>query len=197
VKSKSAFLLSAMRLAKNREHLYLWTLTFSDVVDYKTAMARLRSFTKQASRRLGLSGLRVVEVHPGGHGLHFHLLCRVFVPVQIMRRLTARAGFGRIHVCRIEAKKASYTTKHFAKQKRLGWLKGKRLWGSFGFDHCRVRDILTNSRQLEIYRRLTSGVVASATTRLLAWHQAGRMILEEIRAGCCLFGSTATNLVYL
>jgi len=198
LKTRSAFLLSCKRLAKSRATLFLWTLTFPDSPEYGEAMHRLRILLQNLSRSCGMFGLRVIELHPGGHGIHFHLLCRVFVPVQVVRRYALRAGFGRIHVCRIEAERVSYVCKHFTKQRRLGIFKRKRLWAAFGFDHCRIKDMTTNSRQLEVFRKLNAALCdSSPAQRMLAWYEAGRLCLAEIRAGCLLYGASATNLVLL
>jgi len=82
-KRKAAFLLTCEKLFKHDDgkrarRVYMWTFTFPKVVADDVAMKSWQHLNIILSRRYkatgGCPGVRVVEVHPGGHGLHFHCL---------------------------------------------------------------------------------------------------------------------------
>ena len=165
-KSKAAFLLSVDRLfAAKKSRAYMWTFTTAAVVDDSVAFKSwnhlrvllVREFAKAGST---LQGLRVVEVHPGtdlrpSHGVHFHCVFAVRMPVQVVRRLAIRAGFGRIHVVRVrKIEDVAYLAKYLGKQTD-GLKKGTRRWGFIGsFKGSRVRDIRVESMLAENCRRV-------------------------------------------
>src|SRR3954462_15316001 len=65
-------------------NLYLWTFTFAEVIDVAEGRRRWSRFLNKLRHRrryLKLCGLRVYELHPGGHGLHVHVLTGHFLNV--------------------------------------------------------------------------------------------------------------------
>jgi len=137
---------------------YLWTLTFPDVIPDYAAGERHGSLLKYlaADARDGFSppvrGVRVVEAHPGGHGLHYHWVLAGRFPI---RRLLARAkqtGFGRIDVdpkpC--TSLLAPYLCKYLLKGDRLH---GVRMWANLGaWGGVRTRDVEVDSSSSRVFR---------------------------------------------
>jgi hypothetical protein len=103
--------------------------------------------------------IRVYELHDE-HGLHIHWLVDRFLPVQVVRRIAKRHGFGRIHAKRCGKWVGDYLAKYLSKEVRAACLKGKRLWAGFGnATWCRVKDINVRSWLGEEYRRIRGGAV--------------------------------------
>jgi hypothetical protein len=156
-KSKAAFQLSAETLFSMGRRVYMWTFTFPRVVDDEVAFAcwnHLRTLLCREFKKGDLPGIRVVEVHPGGHGLHFHVLIAKRLPVQEVRRMAIRAGFGRIHVQKAKKSSWRYLAKYLGKQDD-GLKKGCRRWGFFGsFKGTRVKDIVIESTLAENCRKV-------------------------------------------
>jgi len=83
-----------------------------------------------------------------------------FLPVQIVRRIAERHGFGRIHVKRCGKWVGDYLAKYLSKEVRAACLKGKRLWAGFGMaTWCRVKDINVRSWLGQEYWRLRGDAV--------------------------------------
>lgn len=186
-KTKAAFLLSVRALFERRRRVYLWTFTFRDVVDDKIAFLAWNHLSTLLKREwqdsVGVPGIRVVEVHPGdgfvpgGHGLHFHLLVARRLPVQTVRRLAIRAGFGRIHVKKAKIGHAEYLAKYLSKADD-GLRRGTRRWGMFGsFKGTRVRDIVVESELAFNCRRVRH--------QLKTW---GRELFEAVNRLTVRFG---------
>lgn len=160
-KSKAAFLLTVRSLFKHpngcRRRVYMWTFTFRTVQDDKICFKCWKHLNTLLSREFGkggCDGVRVVEVHPGGHGLHFHALIAARLPVKVVRRLAIRAGFGRIHVQKAGIHSAEYLAKYLSKEDD-GLTRGTRRWGNLaGFKGTRVRDIVVESTLAENCRRV-------------------------------------------
>ena len=164
-KSKLAFDLSVERLAECGR-MFLWTFTFAEVLDHAESFKRWNRLNVALSRTMkkhSAPALRVCEVHPGetwpdgtvvGHGLHFHVLFVGFVPVQMMRRVATRCGFGRIHVDPdpITADRAKYCGKYLGKREFK--VKGRRMWAAIrGFDNVKCKDLRAEGEHVEIYRQ--------------------------------------------
>jgi len=162
-KTKAAFLLTCEKLflhddGKRARRVYMWTFTFPKVVADEIAMKcwnHLNSSLKYKFRSSGeIPGVKTVEVHPGGHGLHFHALIARRLPVHEVRRLAIKAGFGRIHVQKCKRGAAEYCAKYLTK-KDDGLKKGTRRWGMIGgFKGTRVKDIIVESELAENCRRV-------------------------------------------
>lgn len=144
-KSAQACKWSISSLCKGQKWAYLWTFTFRERLPVDVACDRWQKLQRDLVRSCGLSGVRVYEMHPGGHGLHVHLVCRDRYDVRVIRHYARVNGFGRIHVKPIPAASSDYVAKYLTKSKRCVELKGKRLWGCLGFTGCRVSDVECDS----------------------------------------------------
>ena len=95
-KSKSAFLFSSRKLAKDR--LFMWTFTFKELLGVKDTRKRWnRLLTAMKRTWPELQGIRVFEMHKR-HGLHVHMVTNERIDVVQARALAEKAGWGRIHV---------------------------------------------------------------------------------------------------
>jgi len=142
----------------NSHDCYFWTLTFPDVIPDFAAGERHRELLKRLrdDARSGVSpslcGVRVVEAHPGGHGLHYHWVLAGRYPI---RRLLARAraaGFGRVSVdpCVCTPLVAPYLCKYLLKGDRLH---GVRMWANIGtWQGVGARDMEMDSSSLRVFR---------------------------------------------
>lgn len=145
-KSKAAFIMTCNRMFDNWEDIYFWTFTFKDVYEDSRVMKFWADFSNALCRKMGnmLLGVRVVEVHPGGHGLHFHALLNQRVPMWLVRRVGYRFGIGICWVEKCDRGTAFYLAKYLSKEHQLA--PGARHWGTIGgFEACRVRDIEVDS----------------------------------------------------
>ena len=161
-RSRFAFDASVENLAANRGGFLLWTFTFVEVLDVDVARGRWSLFLKhfrsaQKCWRVRMSGLRVFELHPGGHGLHVHVVTNRFWGVNRIRRLwqLSSIGGGRVHVLPIPVERAKYAGKYLRKQGRPECFQGVRMWSSFGGgEYCRVRDVEIDCDWKRIFRAL-------------------------------------------
>jgi len=132
-KSIDAFRFAADYLFE-RSSVFLWTFTFKKAMpDWAVGSAThllIRDLQRLHAGNVG--GLRVYEVHPGGHGLHVHVLLNRRVNVHEVRRLAKRHGLGRIHVTPCKGRSAAdYLTKYLTKD-AAKLHKGVRRWAAFG-----------------------------------------------------------------
>lgn len=193
--------MSVDRLFGERKFCYMWTFTFREVYNVDEAFTFWAKLSQELVRRFGLLFLRVAEMHPGGHGTHFHILCRKWFPVQVLRRVARCCGFTGVHI--LKTTKSSYLAKYVANKERNTCLKRRRVWAACGGREkyvdsngkkrsrtwaCRVRDLEVVTRRHEIFRALSR--VAKATgrafgprERLEAWLHSSRLEIEEIVAG--------------
>ncbi len=148
-KSKIAFEFSCNRF-KGPE-VYFWTFTFTRCLAVKEARRLLAKGIKALRQQAGFRGIRAYELHPGGHGLHMHVVTEARYDVREIRHIwTGRATEwegGRINVKVVPRKGALYLGKYLAKGMRPPCLKGVRMWaGIGGFETDKVADIVCMSR---------------------------------------------------
>lgn len=158
-RSRTAFGFSADRLPVNRKgHLYLWTWTFAELVAVPDARKRWSVFLKKFRRMkkyFGFQGLRVFEMHGGGHGLHIHVITANYLFVNDVRALWRSCGGGRIDVQPIPFERRHYIGKYLSKSGRPECLKGARLWDTFGgLEAVRCKDIEYQSDWTCAYKAL-------------------------------------------
>jgi len=97
-------------------------------------------------------GVKVVEDHPGGHGIHFHWVIKPRIPIRDLLRIAKRWGFGRINVHNrpCTPKVASYLATYLGKGDSLP---GLRKWGCIGdFVGSKTRDIEFGSKSVRAFR---------------------------------------------
>lgn len=100
-----------------------------------------------------MEGVRVVEPHPGGHGVHIHFVSRRFYDVSLLRELAVASGFGRIHVKPVPLHSALYVAKYVTKcRSRLfdeaPEYRGVRIWASYGVKHDKSRPWVVRCRDV-------------------------------------------------
>jgi hypothetical protein len=139
---------------------YLWTFTLPVYVEPRKAARMWSLLQRDLVRNLGMWGVRVFELHPGGHGLHVHVVAGRFHRVEPVRALCERYGWGRVNVKHIPSTAAGYVAKYVSKSERSTELKGMRLWAVMGKGICedfkpsKVKDIESDSPVHRQYRRL-------------------------------------------
>jgi len=104
-----------------------------------------------------------------------------YLPVQIVRRIAERHGFGRINVKRYGKCVADYLAKYLSKAVRAGCLKGKQLWAALGdATWTRVKDIIVKSwlgeeywrlrgHDMELSREQSYGILQDALRNYACW----------------------------
>jgi len=118
-KSQLACLFAMRQLSKTGK-LYFWTFTFKEVFNDQIAASRCGHFLTRLKKRFGFfSGVRVFEIHPGGHGLHCHLIMNRRLPAAEVWRIAGKTGLGRVDVVKVvpgtEMDSALYLAKYLSK----------------------------------------------------------------------------------
>jgi len=136
--SLAALRINLSTLGENQRYVYMWTFTLRGVVAVRLASKMWNLLFTKVLRPIGFFGVRVYELHPGGHGLHVHFVTPTRFPVQVVRA-AMKAGlvgrfWGRVHVRRRRSSAAHYVTKYVSKAARCGAFKGVRIWACHAFD---------------------------------------------------------------
>jgi hypothetical protein len=156
----------------------MWTFTWENALDLDDTRAMWSKFLDLMRRRKkyrDLCGLRVFQMHPGGHGLHVHLATGCYLFVNHIRALWRACGGGRIHVLPIAQNRVGYLARYLGRAGRPQCLKGARLWAKFGqFQATRVRDIKIESDWTKIYDSL--GMAIGKTFFAMKWWQKGQAV---------------------
>lgn len=184
IKSKIACEFSAERLAGGKP-LYLWTFTFPALLPIDVACKHWQDLARDLVRKHKVFGLRVYELHPGGHGLHIHLLTTLRYDVRLLRPTCEHHGFGRINVTVIPASASAYVAKYVAKQhldKRDDDLRGKRMWQPVGkklwpCPVSRVCDISLESATNRVYTEIRGSASLGFKKALQYWRVAQLVVL--------------------
>lgn len=161
-KSAQAFTWSVERLFEQSEKVYFWTFTFiTTPYNDEWAMKQWNVFHVRLRYHFpDIKGLRVCELHRS-HGIHFHALLNMRVPIRVMQKIWHGTGFltgrnhyldfGRVSVDEADIGSASYLTKYMTKQYREdNYFGRRRRWGSIGgFEQNRKNDIEVISQATE------------------------------------------------
>lgn len=103
-------------------------------------------------------GVRVYEMHPGGHGVHIHAVIPNYIAVQLVRSISQKHGFGRIHVRALNGNAEQigrYLSKYFAKGKRCAEFFRKRIWACFGtYEGTKCKEIMIRSSFLDWFKQM-------------------------------------------
>lgn len=138
-----------------RKRAYLWTFTLPDMVEPRQGAERWCNLSRRLKLKLKFAGIRVYELHPGGHGLHVHVICRSWYNVNVVRVLAEGCGFGRINVTYIDASRGVYIAKYLNKALGDGNVGRLRWWGVMGWaDYTRQYDIVIRSAVHAVFDRL-------------------------------------------
>lgn len=145
--------------------LYMWTFTRPDyIADPRIAARAWSRLQRDLRRSLGFRGVRVFELHPGGHGLHVHVVVEGRYDINEIERLCILHGWGRkgagLDVRAVDGPGAVYYVTKYLKPSRLqgGGLvmpRGVRLWASFGLPaerRVRVRDVSVEGPRADAYK---------------------------------------------
>jgi len=181
MKSRVAFLLNCRQLFELTDSVYFWTFTFPMEVQCARQANR---FWKWLNLRMGKlfgskwCGVRVLELHPGGHGWHFHALITGRLPAGLVWRIAAKYHFGRVDVRKARLADGDYLAKYLLKE--TDFPRGVRKWAVIGRRYIRpvkVKNIVCNS-ELSLNMKAVREVVGSRmSNRLAQW--VGQMTIEH------------------
>lgn len=149
-KTELAFKWSAESLYEAYPKIYFWTFTFIECMPDWYYPNCWKGFARELHNQYGgtIKGLRVIEMHPDGHGLHFHCLINQRVSCGHLRKIGARFGLGRNHVrmSKDAERDIEYCAKYLAKQIRRPFYAKMQKWGTIGgFRGVRLKDIRIDS----------------------------------------------------
>jgi len=182
---------SLSHLIRTASPCYLWTFTTAEVVPdnfFGNMHRRLTCKIKDMANRKTKSsdggtipknwgGVRVFELHPGGHGIHAHWVVRGYMPWELMQRAAIQAGLGRIvHVDPdpVSPRAAYYLAKYLTKQTKLS---GVRQWANIGtWEGIGKRDVTIESPRIEKIKALTALYRSQGKHRFTAY----RLALQEV-----------------
>jgi len=146
---------------------YMWTLTFAKTYPdswcgnmHSKLVTKLLLDDKAGKLgKYGFGGVRVSELHPNGHGLHFHWIIRGRLPLAQVKKRAREAGFGHIFIARdknnrfrsVDVGAAGYVAKYLTKGDRLH---GVRAWACIGnYTGVKTIDIVFESKKNEVFRQ--------------------------------------------
>lgn len=146
----------------------MWTLTFAKVYpdswcgNMHAELVRLLGDAcrerKGVRSRTPFGGVRVTEVHPNGHGIHFHWIIRGRLSLALVRKCAKKAGFGHVFIARdtsgrfraVDGGAAGYVAKYLSKGDKLT---GTRAWACIGdYNGTKTRDIEFDSQSNRVFR---------------------------------------------
>jgi hypothetical protein len=194
-KSKYTFDESCRLVTPNTEgKVIMWTFTFKDVIAVSEGRRRWSKFLKRLrnhKRYHAFNGLRVFELHPGGHGLHIHVLTSCSLWIKDVLQLWQACGGGRVGVLPIAADRTGYLGKYLRKQGRSECFKGVAMWRSFGgFPALKIKDTKVESNWTRIYAylRATARSACGLTFDKLKWHERQQAVCNVERGLVWFYG---------
>lgn len=145
-----ALVFSMERLASVTGELYQWLFTFKDVHclwHYPQIWHRFQ-FDLEHHVPVGCLGIRVLELHPGGHGVHYHCAFSDRIDARSVWRVARKHGMNWISGKRWHGPPETlglYLAKYLGKGfKRRLPVQIRRWGGIFGMPCCRVGDVRTD-----------------------------------------------------
>jgi len=179
---------------------YLWTFTAGQVMPHHWfALAHSRFLTKVKNAAVrgtkgsdggtiprNWGGVRVIEEHPGGHGLHSHMVLRGRMPWHLLQSLAVESGLGRVvHVDPRPVSEAMgyYLASYLAKN---GKIEGIRQWANVGtWDGIGKRDIVIESDRIKEIKAWQTYWRGKGRTRYVAY----RLAIECVDDGRSIPGT--------
>jgi hypothetical protein len=163
---------------------FLWTFTFRQALDVAYARKLWRSGMMALKRQASFCGIRVFELHPGGHGLHVHLVTPDWFDVRLVRRIWTGASTdflgGRVHVAAKAKAEGHYIGKYLSKQGRPPCLKGARMWSTVGgYVGSKVRDIVRDCAMTRAFRAARELVAGFERLPFLRKRFFAKMLVEN------------------
>lgn len=174
-------------IEQNPGNCYLWTLTFKEVWPdnycsnmHRNLITAIKDEVKQGRWPADWGGVKVVEEHPGGHGLHFHWVIRGRIPINKLLQLGHRHGFGRIHVRQkpCDAGAASYLAKYLNKNDKIYNLKVWCCIGSYEGVKCKDVEFLAPSKK--VFREAYQEAIAAGVGKAPAFNHAKKVQAKYI-----------------
>jgi len=163
---------------ENPSNAWFWTLTIREQVSDNVASNMHRELTRSIQHEVRANrwpatwgGVKVVEIHPGGHGLHFHWVIKGRIPIHTLLDISRPLGFGRIQVDDKPAglATAGYLSTYLTKQKNKK-LDGLRRWCCLGdYIGVRARDIEYLSPSVQVFREAFREAKSAGKPSGAAW----------------------------
>jgi len=166
-RSGVALRLSIEGLPGNERYMYVftkWTVCDLDV--------EVKQWNVVAGRMRGrLSYVRVFELHPGGHGLHVHVVTSRRCELDELFGYCHSTIWGYVHPTKWEGSAGRYLSGYLSPDQREGALKGRRLWASNSESKELSRDIVVDSDWANLVRSFGPKVIGFTKARGLALAQ--------------------------
>jgi len=127
-------------------------------------------------------GVRVFEPHPGGHGLHSHLILRNRMPWEVVKDCAELAGLGRVnvHPKKVELPLVRYLCKYLTKSAKE--MSGVRRWACVGtYDGVGKRDVVFSGTRADRIKVLAQANRVRGMHRYVAFRIACMQYEEECR----------------
>lgn len=165
---------------------YLWTLTFKKTYPDSWCGNMHRNLIRHlvADSKAGrtgakaFAGVRVTEVHPDGHGIHFHWVIKGKLSLGCVRKRAKQCGFGHVFIARdgsnrfrqIDVGAAGYLCKYLTKGDRLA---GIRSWSCIGdYDGVKTKDIEFDSPDSRVFRQAYAASKLAGSPQSLCFQSA-------------------------
>ncbi|OAM88046.1 hypothetical protein OH491_07750 [Termitidicoccus mucosus] len=183
-KSKVAFIMSVEKLFDESEHVYMWTLTFREVMPVWWYMNTHTLFVREVQKWYkNFKGLRVTEVHDM-HGIHYHWLVDTWMDADLIRMIGKRFGIGRVHVVEADRGAALYLAKYMSKKGQAPMFRKLSKWGTLGgFVPCRVGDIEIQSKTRDRLDKLRAVWCSEHKKKQVPFGEMLRLIHKAIMLG--------------
>jgi len=147
----------------DHDRCYFWTVTAINRVPdswfgnmHSMFMKHMRDAARAGKLPRGWGGVRVFEPHPGGHGLHSHLVLKCRMNVNVVRECAKRAGLGRVHVSPkpVTMGMGHYLCKYLMKGSEMA---GVRRWACVGnHDGVMKNDIVFSGTRAKRIKELAA-----------------------------------------
>jgi len=187
-RSALAFWYSLIDLVEH-DTCYFWTVTAKTLVPdswFGNMHALFIREMHNASRRGEIhewwGGLRVFEPHPGGHGLHSHLVLRNRMPWKVVKSCAEKAGLGRVnvHPQRVELPLVRYLCKYLMKGGKE--MAGVRRWRCVGtYEGCKKNDIVFSGTRADRIKQLAAINRVKGMHRFPAYNLAVQQYEQETK----------------
>lgn len=151
---------------ENNQDMYFWTFTFPYKMPdwrYSYLWEAFATWLRDRYRdELVLYGIKVVERHPGGHGLHYHAVINHRICIHELKRVARRFGMGEVMwVERVKSRPGvgMYLEKYLEKDFGHKFYPGIRRWSTFGgFPSVRVQDVVLDTPITRALKRFVDEV---------------------------------------
>lgn len=187
-RSQSALFWSLKDLIEN-DTCYLWTVTARSLVPdswfgnmHSRFMKNMNHAARDGKIHEWWGGVRVFEPHPGGHGLHSHLVLKNRMPWRVVEACAHKAGLGRINVHNdpVGIGAIYYLAEYLGKSAKE--MSGVRRWACVGtYDGVGKRDVVFSGSRIDRIKALAEGYRLAGRHRYAAYRFAVMQVQEEER----------------